>query len=202
MRHAISAMFLGMILATTLMGESSSGPPRFQAWGFDAALLSYGGGFGGIWQMDLNQNFAAGAEAALTFVQTGQSLEGYNYYGQYIQYGTQNLSFLKVIGGMSWYPFAARMDPTFQFGLFGGLGPILAMNTADTTKDWSRWRHAEYTPAIYSKLGLEFKIRQPRAGIYLFRIGYDFTDFRTEIDRQSIYQGVFLQVGMEFPRYK
>lgn len=190
---------LGALLATTLFADPES---KLQAWGFDAALQDYGGSFGGIWQVDLNQKVAIGGEAALTFVQTGQSLEGYNYYGQYIQYGTQNLSFFKVLGGLSWYPFADQLDPTFQFGLFGGLGPILAMNTADTTTDWSRWRHAEYTPALYAKLGLEIKIRQPRTGIYLLRIGYDFTDFKTEIDKQAIYRGVFLQVGMEFPRVK
>ncbi|MCF7797098.1 MAG: hypothetical protein K9N11_09190 [Lentisphaeria bacterium] len=174
-----------------------------QTWGFNAELLQYGGSFGGIWQMDLNPEWALGAEANWTFVQTGQSLEFYDpYTGRYYQVGSQNLSMLKFLGGISWYPFAESMDPSFQFGFYTGVGPILAMDTNDETADITRWRYVRGYPSIYAKLGLEFKIHQQGMGIYILRLGFDGTQFETEIDGQSRYQGIFLQVGMEFPRYR
>lgn len=197
MRHLI---FLGLVAVSSLICEPND---RFQAWGFDAALLEYGGSFGGIWQVDMSPKWSLIGESDWTFVQTGQSFEYYDpYTGNIYKIGNQNLSLFKVLGGISWYPFAETMDPSFQFGFFGATGPILAMDTDNQAPDITRWRHVKGYQSIYSKVGLEFKIRQDRTGIYLLRVGYDFTKFNTQIDDQSIYQGVFLQVGMEFPRLK
>lgn len=199
MKHvAIITVFL--IMTNVVTAQETD---RRETWGFNAELLQYGGSFGGIWQMDMNPEWAVGAEVNWTFVQTGQSLEFYDpYTGRYYQVGSQNLSMLKLLGGVTWYPFAESMDPSFQFGFYAGAGPILAMDTDDDTSDITRWRHVRGYPSIYAKLGMEFKIHQQGMGIYIFRLGLDATKFETEIDGQSRYQGIFLQVGMEFPRYR
>ena len=86
--------------------------------------------------------------------------------------------------------------------LYGGIGPILAMDTDNNSFDLARWRHVRGYPSIYGKLALEFKVHQARTGIYLLRLGYDFTQFRARIDGKRVYQGIFLQFGMEFPRFR
>ena len=100
--------------------------------------------------------------------------------------------------GITWFPFIDTMHPSFQFGGFAAVGPLLALNTDDDEAFIERWGHVESHLTPLFRAGVHLRILSGQGASYSFRIGYDYASFDEVIDARQTYKGLFFQAGMEF----
>jgi len=171
---------------------------RYKTMGFDMELLSYGGSLGGFFSYHTSEALSLDLELDWSLVESNDTYTYYNYYGQPISINNRNLSFVKLMPGITWFPFIDTMHPSFQVGSFISAGPILSLNAADDEGFIDRWGKVESDFAPMARGGIHIRILSGQGASYTFRIGYDYASFDKVIDSRQTYKGLFFQAGMEF----
>lgn len=173
-------------------------PVKYKTMGLDMELLSYGGSLGGFYSYHPNEAFSLDVEIDWSLVESNDTYTYYNYYGQPISINNRNLSFVKVLPGITWFPFIETMHQSFQVAGFLSAGPVWALNTADDEAFIERWGRVESDFAPLFRGGLHVRILSGQGASYTFRLGYDYASFDKIIDERQTYKGLFFQAGMEF----
>gem|GEM_PF-340717 len=172
---------------------------KYKTFGPDMEILSYGGSLGGFYSIYPRSDINISFESDWTLV---ESRDSYSYYDQYYQrpvsINSQNLSFVKLLAGLTWYPFLESMHPSVQVGGFASLGPLLSLNTKDDEGFFERWQDVETDVVGMGRAGVVIKVLSGEGSSYIFRFGYDYAKFDHVIDSRQTYKGVFFQAGMEF----
>jgi len=185
-------------LSIGLIWAQPGEPVRYRTMGMDMELLSYGGSFGGFYSYHPNEALSLDIELDWSLVESNDTYTYYNYYGQPISINDRNLSFVKIMPGVTWLPFIETMHPSFQVGSFMSAGPVWALNTADDEGFIDRWGDVESDLAPLFRGGLHIRILSGQGASYTFRVGYDYASFDKIIDERQTYKGLFFQAGMEF----
>lgn len=197
MIHFKSALAIFALLVSNAVAQ----PPeheRIYAKGLDIELMSYGGSFGGFYRVYPNPALSIDVESDWSIIESNNTVSFYDYYNQPVTINNQNLSFVKLLIGVSWLPFLDTMHPSFQIGPFVAAGPVLSLNTDDNEDFLERWqKNVEMTLAPFVRAGLQAKVMTGHGSSYNFRLGYDYTEFDEYIDSKKVYKGLFFQLGME-----
>jgi len=189
------------LISTLLLSSTLAQSPeviRFNTTGIDIELLSYGGSFGGFYNFHPSPALSLDIESDWSVVQSNDTFSFYDFYNQPITVNNQNLSFVKLLVGATWFPFLETMHPSLQIGTFAAAGPLLALNTADDEKFIERWQEVETSVTPLFRSGLHLKILTGQGSSYNFRLGYDYASFGETVDSNKTYKGIFFQVGLEF----
>ncbi len=173
-------------------------PVKYSTMGVDMELLSYGGSLGGFYSYHTSEALSFDLELDWSLVESNDTYTYYNYYGQPISINNRNLSFVKLMPGITWFPFIDTMDPSFQFGGFLSAGPVWALNTADDEAFLARWKKVKGHFAPIFRYGINVRILSGQGSSYTFKLGYDYASFDQVIDARQTYRGLFFQAGMEF----
>ena len=194
-KHLLSLLLLASISLPTLAQDKSS----FNTMGLDLEVLSYGGSFGGFYAFHPTPAVSLEIESDWALVESNDSFTYYDYYYyQPVQINNRNLSFFKVTGGATWFPFLDSMHPSLQVGFFLGGGPLVAFNTADDEPFFQRWKAVETSVTPMLRSGIQLRVLTGQGGSYNFKLGYDYASFDQVIDTQKDYKGLFFQAGWEF----
>ncbi len=173
-------------------------PVKYTTMGVDMELLSYGGSLGGFYSYHTSEALSLDFEMDWSLVESNDTYTYYNYYGQPISINNRNLSFVKLMPGITWLPFIDTMHPTFQVGSFLSAGAVWSLNTADDEAFFHRWGKVKGHIAPIFRSGINVRILTGQGASYTFRIGYDYASFDEIIDSRQTYKGLFFQAGMEF----
>ncbi len=192
----ISLTFL-LLLISTLPAQSRESN-RFNSMGLDMEILSYGGSLGGFYSFHPNQAVSLGVETDWSLVESNDTFSYYNYYYQPVSINNRNLSFVKMLAGITWFPLLESMHPSVQVGGFVAGGPLLSLNTDDDETFSERWQHVETDLTPLFRGGIQLKVLTGQGSSYNFRFGYDYARFDHIIDSRQTYKGIFFQAGMEF----
>lgn len=195
-RFLLTLLF-SLLFVQVLLGQERPSE-RFNTMGLDMELLSYGGSLGGFFRIHPSDVLSIDLESDWILVESSETFTYYNYYNQPISINNRNLSMVKIVGGLTWYPFLETMHPSLQFGVYGGLGPLLALNTDDVERYFERWQHVEPDLTILYRAGVHLRVLSGQGSAYNFRLGYDYTRFDHEIDENQTYKGLFFQAAWEF----
>lgn len=171
---------------------------KYNTAGLDMEILSYGGSLGGFWAYHPKPGLIFDAEADWALVESKDTFSYLNYYGQPVSVNSRNLSFVKLLLGVNWFPFLETMHSSVQFGGFASAGPLLSLNTADDEGLLDRWQEVETDLTPMLRTGVNLRILTGNGSFYTFKIGYDYAKFDRVIDSRQTYSGVFFQAGMEF----
>ena len=190
----LSLLSLSFGLLWAQPGES----PRYKTMGFDMEILSYGGSLGGFYSYHASEALSLDLELDWSLVESNDTYNYIDYYGRHVSINNRNLSFVKLMPGITWLPFIETMHPSFQIGSFISAGPVWSLNTADDQDFIDRWGKVESDFAPLFRGGVHIRILTGQGGSYTFRIGYDYASFDKIIDTRQTYKGLFLQAGMEF----
>ena len=171
---------------------------RYKTMGFDMELLSYGGSLGGFYSYHTSEALSLDIEMDWSLVESNDTYNYYDYYGRPTSINNRNLSFVKLMPGITWFPFIETMHPSFQVGSFISAGSVWSLNTADDEDFLERWGKVESDFAPIFRGGVHIRILSGQGGSYTFRGGYDYASFDRVIDSRQTYKGLFLQAGMEF----
>ncbi|MCF7807535.1 MAG: hypothetical protein K9M49_03105 [Candidatus Marinimicrobia bacterium] len=188
----IILLFIGQVLA------EDKAELRYNTAGVDMEILSYGGSLGGFWAYHAKPGIAVDAEADWSLVESKDTFSYLNYYGQPVSVNSRNLSFVKLLLGVNWFPFLETMHSSVQVGGFASAGPLLSLNTADDEGFLDRWQEVETDLTPMVRAGVNLRILTGNGSFYIFKIGYDYARFDHVIDSRQTYQGLFFQAGMEF----
>ncbi len=191
-------LLLLLSLSSGLLWAQSDESLRYKTMGFDMELLSYGGSFGGFYRYHTSEALSLDLELDWSLVESNDTYTFYDYYGRPISINNRNLSFVKLMPGITWFPFSETMHPSFQVGSFISVGPVWSLNTADDQDFIERWGKVESDFAPLFRGGVHIRVLTGQGGSYTFRIGYDYASFDKVIDERQTYKGLFLQAGMEF----
>ncbi len=191
-----TALLLFLSLLPRILPAGESVPVK--TWGADVEILGYGTSLGGFVSIHPLPSYRLAAELDWTVTQNNDSFVLYDYYYNPIPVNQTHLSLVKLILDATWYPFINTMDPSFQFGLFGSLGPVLALDTANDEGFFQRWGRVEPYWTFMGRGGVHARIRTDRGGVYLLRLGTDQMRFAEALDGRTTYSGLFFQVGLEF----
>jgi len=186
------------VLTCGLILAQPGKPISYKTLGLDMELLSYGGSLGGFFSYHPNEALSLDLEADWSLVESNDTYTYYNYYGQPASFNDRNLSFVKILPGITWFPFLDTMHPSFQIAGFMSAGPVWALNTADDEAFIERWGKVETDLAPLFRGGLHVRILSGQGASYNFRVGYDYASFDRVIDERQTYKGLFFQAGMEF----
>jgi len=186
------------VLSFNLVLAQPGEPIKYKTLGVDMELLSYGGSLGGFYSYHTSEALSLDIEVDWSLVESNDTYTYYNYYGQPISINNRNLSFVKVMPGITWFPFMETMHPSFQVGGFLSAGPVWSLNTADDEDFLDRWADVESDFAPLVRGGVQVRILSGQGSSYTFRMGYDYASFDRVIDSRQTYQGLFFQAGMEF----
>jgi len=187
---------LSLVLITTISAQERF-PGSYNTMGLDMELLSYGGSLGGFYSFHPVESISLDVETDWTLVESNDTFTYLNYYNQPVSINNRNLSLVKLLVGSTWYPFLETMHPSFQFGVFGGAGPLLALNTADDEKFVERWQEVEPDLTALVRAGVHVRILTGQGSAYNFRFGYDYSQFDKIIDERQSYKGLFFQAAWE-----
>ena len=190
----LSLLLLGFGLLWGQPGESL----RYKTLGLDMELLSYGGSLGGFYSYHVSEALSLDIEMDWSLVESNDTYNYYDYYGRPVSINNRNLSFVKLMPGLTWLPFIETMHPSFQIGSFISAGPVWSLNTADDQYFIERWGKVESDFAPIFRGGIHIRILTGQGASYTFRVGYDYASFDKIIDSRQTYKGLFLQAGMEF----
>lgn len=182
----------------TLLSAQPGEAVRYKTMGLDMELLSYGGSLGGFYSYHTSKALSLDVEIDWSLVEANDTFAYTNYWGQPIQINNRNLSFLKIIPGVSYFPFLETMHPTVQVGGFAAAGPVWSLNTDDDDGFAERWKEVDVKVTPMFRAGVHFRIMSGQGAAYNFRLGYDYARFDEVIDSRQTYQGLFFQAGMEF----
>jgi len=169
-----------------------------RTWGVDVELLKYGSGGGVFYRKYVSPKWGVALETDWTVVTGKDELVGYDYFGRPYKLNSRNLSLWKGVFEIIIYPLYKSWHPSFQPGLFIGAGPMLALDTADDSPFFSRWRKVRGYQTLYFRFGGEFHIIAGKQGVYFLRFGYDYSHFAEPIDERTHFGGIALQAAMEF----
>ena len=197
MRSPFLLTFILVVSLSTSLSAQERLSETYKTLGLDMELLSYGGSLGGFFNYHIRESFSIDVEADWTIVESNDTFTYLNYYNQPVSINNRNLSFVKTLVGSTWYPFLDTMHPSFQFGVFGGVGPLLSLNTADDEKFLERWQDVEPDLTLLSRAGIHFRILNGQGSAYNFRFGYDYAYFDEVIDERQGYKGLFFQAAWE-----
>lgn len=175
-------------------------PVSYTTMGPDMELLSYGGSLGGFFSYYPRESVSLDVELDWSLVENNDTFTFIDYSGVPVSINNRNLSFVKLMPGITYYPFIDTMHPSFQVGGFLSAGPIWALNTADDEDFIERWGKVESDFAPMIRLGMHFRVLSGQGSSYIFRVGYDHASFDKTIDTRKTYKGLYLQAGMEFLR--
>jgi len=193
----IRTLLLGLCTTGLLLAQGDK-PVSYRSMGVDMELLSYGGSLGAYVSYHPNEALSLEIESDWSLVEANDTYTYYNYYGQPVSINNRNLSFVKLMPGLTWYPFIETMHPSFQIAGFLSAGPVWALNTADDEALLDRWQDVEVDLAPLVRAGVHLRILSGQGSAYTFRVGYDYLRFDRVIDARQTYRGLFLQAGMEF----
>ncbi len=171
---------------------------RYTTMGFDMELLSYGGSVGGFYRYHTSEALSLDIELDWSLVESNDTFNYVDNYGRAYSLNNRNLSFVKLMPGVTWLPFIDSMHSSFQVGSFISAGPVWSLNTADNEGFVERWGKVESDFAPIFRGGVHIRILSGQGGSYTFRVGYDYASFGRVIDERQTYKGLFLQAGMEF----
>lgn len=192
-------LLLIILFSLSGMGQSQTrDSERFDTKGLDMELLSYGGSLGGFYSFHPSAALSLDVESDWSLIESNDTFAYYDYYNRPVTVNNRNLSFVKLLGGVTWFPFLETMHPSLQVGTFAAIGPVLSLNTADDETLLERWKEVETDLALMSRAGLHLRVLTGQGSSYNFRIGYDYARFDKQIDENQTYKGLFFQVGMEF----
>ncbi len=194
-RVAALLLLLSPLYTTNVQSRESL---SYNTMGLDMELLSYGGSLGGFYSFHPSQSLSLDVELDWSLVESNDTFSYYNYYNQPVSINDRNLSFVKLLTGVTWFPFLETMYPTVQVAGFAAAGPVWALNTADDEAFLERWKDVEVDLAPLFRAGVHLKILTGQGSSYNFRLGYDYVSFDHVIDSRKTYKGIFLQAGMEF----
>ncbi len=190
-------ILLGLFSLSTVYSQPGE-PIKYTTQGLDMELLSYGGSLGGFYSHHPSEALSFDVEIDWSIIESNDSYTFVNYYGNPITVNNQNLSLVKILPGITWFPFMDTMHPSMQVGGFLSAGPVWALNTEDDQSFTKRWKHVDTSLAPMIRAGLSFRILSGQGGAYTFKLGYDYSDFGKKIDSRQFYKGIFFQAGMEF----
>ncbi|MEA3285787.1 MAG: hypothetical protein U9Q77_00230 [Candidatus Marinimicrobia bacterium] len=171
---------------------------KYNTMGLDMEILSYGGSLGGLYSFHFSEAFSLDLEMDWSLVESNDTFAYYDYFNRPVTINNRNLSFVKLLTGITWFPFLENMHPSTQVGGFVAAGPLLALNTADDEALFERWQHVETDLAPLVRSGVHLRILTGQGASYNFRLGYDYASFDQVIDSRQIYKGIFFQAAMEF----
>ena len=198
MNHIRVTALLLLLSVVSITNAQSRESARYNTMGLDMELLSYGGSLGGFFSFHPSQALSLDVELDWSLVESNDTFSYYNAYNQPITINNRNLSFVKLLTGLTWFPFLETMDPTVQVGGFLAAGPVWALNTADDEAFLERWKDVETDLTGLFRGGIQLRILTGQGSSYNFRLGYDYASFDRVIDSRKTYQGIFFQAGMEF----
>ncbi|NQV15069.1 hypothetical protein HQ531_06390 [bacterium] len=193
-----------LLLLVTFLSQTGFGTAqtrdsdRFDTKGLDMELLSYGGSLGGFYSFHPSAAMSLDVELDWSLVESNDTFSYYDYYNRPVSINNRNLSFVKLLGGVTWFPFLGKMHPSLQVGTFAAAGPVMALNTADDETLLKRWKHVDTDIAPMIRGGVHLRVLTGQGSSYNFRIGYDYAHFGKTIDARQTYKGIFFQAGMEF----
>ncbi|MCK5794270.1 MAG: hypothetical protein KAH12_06175 [Anaerolineales bacterium] len=193
----LALIILSLSLFTTIQAQPQESL-KFNTMGLDMEILSYGGSLGGTYSFHRSEAFSLDLEMDWSLVESNDTFTYYDYYNRPVSINNRNLSFVKLLAGMTWFPFLETMHPSTQVGGFVAAGPLLALNTADDEALFERWQQVETDLAPLMRAGLHLRILTGQGASYNFRLGYDYARFEQVIDSRQIYKGIFFQAAMEF----
>ncbi|MBC8376950.1 MAG: hypothetical protein H8E26_12965 [FCB group bacterium] len=197
MKHPWKLLIL-LLLSFGLIWAQTGESVRYKTMGFDMELLSYGGSLGGFYSYHTSEALSLDLELDWSLVESNDTFNYIDYTGRVISLNNRNLSFVKLMPGLTWFPFIDSMHPSFQIGSFISAGPVWSLNTDDNKGFIDRWGKVESDFAPIFRGGVHIRILSGQGGSYTFRVGYDYASFGEIIDERQTYQGLFLQAGMEF----
>ena len=198
MYHPLRTTFLIAFLLFQSLGAQSHFPNHFNTRGLDMELLSYGGSLGVFYSIHPDNDLSIDLETDWTLVESNDTFTYYDYYGRTFSINNRNLSMVKFVMGTTWFPFLESMHPSLQFGLYGGLGPLVALNTDDVEKFVERWKHVESDVTVLYRAGVHLRVLGGEGSAYNFRLGYDYSKFDKVIDERQSYHGLYFQAAWEF----
>lgn len=193
-----SKLLIFWALSIGLLWGQPGEPVTYNTMGLDMELLSYGGSLGGFFSYHPNEALSLDIESDWAIVEANDTYTFYDVYGNPVSINNRNLSFVKILPGITWFPFIDTMHPSFQVGGFASAGPVWALNTADDEGFLERWKDVEVDLAPMFRAGVHIRILSGQGSSYTFRFGYDYASFDRVIDARQTYKGLFLQAGMEF----
>lgn len=191
-------ILLLLSLSIGILWAQPGEPIRYKTMGFDMEILSYGGSLGGFYSYHVSEALSLDLELDWSLVESNDTFSYIDIYGQYHSIKDRNLSFVKLMPGLTWLPFIETMHPSFQVGTFLSAGPLWSLNTEDDQDFIERWKHVENDFAPLFRGGVHIRILTGQGGSYTFRVGYDYASFDKKIDTRQTYKGLFLQAGIEF----
>jgi len=198
MRHRILIQIIVLVSFALGMNAQNRFPNRYSTTGLDMELLSYGGSFGGFYSIHPTEAFSFDFESDWTLVESNDTFTYLNVYNQPVSINNRNLSFVKGLAGVTWFPFLETMHPSFQFGVFAGIGPLISLNTADDQKFLERWQAVDVDVTTLGRAGVHIRVLTGQGSAYNFKLGYDYSHFDKIIDERQTYQGIFFQAAWEF----
>jgi len=193
-------LLLGFVLTLLTSTTPILADDAIQTWGLDIELLGYGSSFGGSYTFQPKPQLRFSAESDWTLVQSNETISFYNYWYEPVQVNPKNLSLLKLLGDVTYFPFLNSMHPSLQIGFFAAAGPILALDTPNDEPFIERWGKVESHLSLHGRLGVHLRTRTARGSNYVFRVGYDFARFDEPLDDRQTYSGAYVQAGFEFFR--
>ena len=196
-RIRLVAILISLIIISSLSAQPNK-PVRYKTMGVDMELLSYGGSFGGFYSFHPSEALGLEMELDWSIVESNDTFTYYNYYSEPVSINNRNLSFVKLLPGVTWFPFTESMHPSMQVGGFVAAGPVWALNTDDDEDFLERWQHVDTSVTPLFRVGVTLKVLTGQGASYQFRLGYDYASFDKVIDSRQTYKGVFFQAGMEF----
>jgi hypothetical protein len=190
-----------LLIALLLIGSAWAQPGQhvnYSTVGLDLEILSYGGSLGGFYSFHPRENLSLDLETDWALVESSDTYTYYNYYSQPVTINNRNLSFAKLLAGITWFPFLESMHPSIKVAGFAAAGPLLSLNTADDETFLTRWQDVELDVTPMVRGGVHVKIVNGKGAFYTLRLGYDYASFDRVIDSKQTYKGMFFQVGLEF----
>lgn len=197
MKHFLRPLLILVLMSLTVNGQERA-VEKFNTRGLDLELLSYGGSLGAFYNIHPREDWSIDFESDWTLVESNDTYTYYNYYNQPVSINNKNLSFVKALAGSTWYPFLDTMHPSFQFGTFASVGPLLSLNTADDQKFLERWQDVDVKASVLFRAGVHIRVLSGQGSAYNFRVGYDHVRFDEIVDGKQIYKGLLFQAAWEF----
>ncbi len=185
-----------LLLLVVLSSASAQYKDKTQGFGFNMGTRGTGLVYSVIWTV--KQGFQTGVEGRIYDIKNEGEFPVYDYYtGTTQNVDDKALVLFPVMGMVKYFPFEGKIANNFSSFLSLKLGPVFSLDGKENEDSFkNRWGKAATGVTAGGNLALGVDFRYMGGMVISASMGYDILPMGKEIDGQSHYSGLLLNLSL------
>lgn len=187
-------LFLGLlILSLPLRAQMVD---RQKGFGFNVGSQGSGFMFDYIWE--ISPQYQLSVEGRFYDIRGESELPVFDYRGRPYTIAPKHLVMIPLLGGGKYFPFSGQIANNFAPFTTVKIGPAVVIDGREEGSFLDRWRKADVFLTLGGFAGVGVDFLNPSKLIISASAGYDILPMGKEVDGQENYNGLLINVAMNW----